>query len=111
GWGFTLGRTGALRTMRFALEGMAVLCPILYLLNHSMPQQTGRISMLLVLAGLALIAASGFTPAALSHLADISESGTGQRGAVMGLYSVLFGLGQLLGSMLSAPLVQAFEVD
>jgi MFS family permease len=111
GWGFTLGRTGALRTMRFALVGMAVLCPLLYMLNHSMPHETGRITMLLTLSGLALIVASGFTPAALSHLADVSETGPGQRGAVMGLYSVLFGLGQLLGSMLSAPLVQAFAVD
>lgn len=40
---------------------------------------------------------SGFTPAALTHLAAISETIPGKRGAVMGLYSVLLGVGQLVG--------------
>ncbi len=110
-WGFSLGRIGALRTMGIALVGMAVLCPALYLLNHSHPLDRSTITMWIVVASGALVVASGFTPAALAHLADVSEAGPGQRGAVMGLYSVLFGLGQLLGSLLSAPLVQNFAVD
>ena len=40
---------------------------------------------------------SAFTPAALTHLAAIAETLPGKRGAVMGLYSVLLGVGQLIG--------------
>jgi predicted MFS family arabinose efflux permease len=41
---------------------------------------------------------SGFTPAALSYLADITELFPSDRGAIMGLYSVFLGLGQFLGA-------------
>ena len=45
-------------------------------------------------------ARAGFTPAALTHLADIAEEQGADRGAVMGLYSVFFGLGQVTGALL-----------
>ena len=47
-----------------------------------------------------VLVASGFTPAALAYLADLSEERAEHRGAVMGLYSVTLGLGQLLGGTL-----------
>jgi MFS family permease len=43
---------------------------------------------------------SGFTPAALNQLAFISEYLRGKSGAVMGLYSVVLGIGQLIGASL-----------
>ncbi|HUP27220.1 MAG TPA: MFS transporter [Chloroflexia bacterium] len=49
----------------------------------------------LLAAGILLV--SGFTPVALAYLAEISEHRVEHRGAVMGLYSVLLGLGQLIG--------------
>jgi len=110
-WGQALGRLGALGAMRLGLVGLLALCPATYWLNHASPGQSARITLALAAAGLALLVASGFTPAALAHLANISEVSTGDRGAVMGLYSVLLGLGQLLGAMLAAPLVQHFEAD
>jgi MFS family permease len=54
----------------------------------------------LVLLAVGVIALSGFTPAALTHLAAISETLPGKRGAVMGLYSVLLGIGQFIGTIL-----------
>ena len=52
----------------------------------------------LVVLGVLLL--SGFTPASLTHLAAISELLPGKRGAVMGLYSVVMGVGQLIGASL-----------
>jgi predicted MFS family arabinose efflux permease len=51
-----------------------------------------------VVAGLFVLA--GATPAALGLLADISERYPDDRGAIMGLYSVFFGLGQFIGQLL-----------
>ena len=45
---------------------------------------------------------SGATPAALGLLADITESYPADRGAIMGLYSVFLGVGQILGALVSA---------
>lgn len=56
------------------------------------------VMMPLIAAGVMLL--SGFTPAALTHLAAISETMPGKRGAVMGLYSVLLGVGQFVGTIL-----------
>jgi MFS family permease len=110
-WGQSLGRLGALRSMRFGLIGMAALAPAIYVLNHATPGDTPRIVVALAWAGLALLVASGFTPAALAHLSDLSEADPTRRGAVMGLYSVLLGLGQFLGATIASPLVGAFRVD
>lgn len=60
-------------------------------------------SLLLVLLPLVILGVlllSGFTPASLTHMAAISELLPGKRGAVMGLYSIVLGLGQLIGASL-----------
>ena len=49
-----------------------------------------------VLGGVLLL--SGFLPASLVQLGALSEVQPGKRGAVMGLYSVVLGIGQLLGA-------------
>jgi predicted MFS family arabinose efflux permease len=70
--------------------------------------------LVLPLAGLLLLSImvqSGFTPAAVAHLADITEEHAGDRGAIMGLYSVFLGLGQFLGSSLGGPFVDWLGAD
>jgi MFS family permease len=61
------------------------------------------VAALVVLAvGLALVglfALAGATPAAVGLLADVSEQFPGDRGAIMGLYSVFLGIGQIAGSL------------
>ena len=70
-------------------------------LNHSADvAMAGRIGLAAVgMAGLFVLA--GATPAALGMLADISESHPLDRGAIMGLYSIFLGLGQIVGSVAS----------
>ena len=51
------------------------------------------------LAGVGLFALAGATPAAVGLLADVSEQFPGDRGAIMGLYSVVLGIGQITGSL------------
>jgi MFS family permease len=46
---------------------------------------------------------SGFTPAALTYLAEIAEEQAEDRGSVMGVYSVLLSAGQLAGIATAGP--------
>jgi MFS family permease len=52
-----------------------------------------------VAAAFGLFVMAGATPAALGLLADISERFPADRGAIMGLYSVFLGVGQIVGSL------------
>jgi MFS family permease len=47
-----------------------------------------------------LFALAGATPAAVGLLADVSEQFPGDRGAIMGLYSVFLAVGQITGSLI-----------
>ena len=61
--------------------------------------------------GIGLFVMSGATPAALGLLADITESYPADRGAIMGLYSVFLGVGQILGALVSGPAGDAAGID
>lgn len=78
----------------FVVMGLDVLA-----INHL----GGTSEVLLVfLAGIAVAALfvmSGATPAALGLLADVSEGFEEDRSAIMGLYSVFLGLGQVIGAV------------
>jgi len=104
-WTFILPRLGRARTMRVALIGFVIIALTLTFINRlaENPQSlTARDSALLYvlmpLVGVGILIASGFAPAALTHLATLSEEDPEQRGAIMGLYSLLLGGGQLLGT-------------
>jgi MFS family permease len=56
------------------------------------------VAVLITVAG--LFALAGATPAAVGLLADVSEQFPGDRGAIMGLYSVFLGIGQIAGSLI-----------
>ncbi len=110
-WG---GRFGTLRRTTIIAVGLAgsiVMVLAVFVLNHAigwgaLPQ-----------AGLALVAAGGLfvmagaTPAALGLLADISESHPADRGAIMGLYSVFLGLGQIIGALASGAAADVAGID
>jgi predicted MFS family arabinose efflux permease len=53
-----------------------------------------------VVFALGLFVLAGATPAAVGLLADVSEQFPGDRGAIMGLYSVFLGVGQIGGALL-----------
>lgn len=76
--------------------GDSVLASVgLLLANRGLPL---GVAIPLVLVGVFLEA--GFTPAALSHLSDISAEYRDNRGLIMGAYSVVVGAGYLLGNIL-----------
>ena len=54
---------------------------------------------------------AGATPAALGLLADMSEAYPDDRGAVMGLYSVFLGVGQILGSLIGGVAAENAAID
>ena len=90
--------------MILALGGLFVSCTALYFINGLgdnpltiSESAKGELWLLLPVVFVGVIVMSGFTPAALTHMASIAETIPGKRGAVMGLYSVLLGVGQLVG--------------
>ena len=60
-------------------------------------------------AGLFVLA--GATPAAIGLLADMTEAYPDDRGAIMGLYSVFLGLGQIFGSLVGGEAAQRAGLD
>lgn len=84
----------------YGILGGAVLVAAGIGVNHSggLPVIVPLGAGLLAAAGLFVLA--GATPAALGLLADISERFPGDRGAIMGLYSVFLAIGQITGSLI-----------
>ena len=109
--GNVFGRYRRTTIMGVGIVGGLVMIAAFFGVNHSgdMPQ-AARIGLVLVaLAGLFVLA--GATPAALGMLADISEGHPADRGAIMGLYSIFLGLGQIIGSVVSGSAADWLGVD
>jgi len=105
-WAFLLGRLPKLPTLLVTLSGAMVASFGLIELNHG----GSYVAFVpVVLAGVFLEA--GFVPAALAYLADVSEAFVGKRGMLMGLYSLVLGLGYLLGNFLGGVAAQAAYFD
>ena len=64
-----------------------------------------------VIGGAGLFVLAGATPAAIGLLADMTEAYPNDRGAIMGLYSVFLGLGQIIGSILGGLAAQKAGLD
>lgn len=106
-WTLLLPRFRRTTVMSFGLMGLAICIAALTYINglanniNSLSHSDYRIILLLIPAlVLGVFLLSGFAPAALTQMAAISETLPGQRGAVMGLYSVVLSVGQLLGASL-----------
>lgn len=95
-WGYILSYVPRVRALRIALSAMLVVCLLLFLLNSSGDWPDAWRWLLTPVAALAVMVESGFTPAALSYLADVIGESKG-RGAAMGIYMTLMGLGGFLG--------------
>ena len=101
------------RTTMILLGGTGGLATVagLVAVNHSEsgPPLTELGGAVLVVGGLFVLAAA--MPAALGMLSDITELHPDERGAVMGLYTVFLGLGQIVGSLVGGEAGQDFGVD
>jgi MFS family permease len=110
-WGLAIGRRQKTSLMLVTILGIYLICAALWTINHSGGNDRVLLLVLTAVFLLGVVIASGFTPAALAYLADISEETAEHRGTVMGLYSVMLGLGQLIGGALGGPFSQAAGVD
>jgi MFS family permease len=110
-WGNLFRRFRRTSIMAVGVIGGLVMVGAIWGVNHSADwSAVARIGLVLVaLAGLFVLA--GATPAALGMLADISEIHPSDRGAIMGLYSVFLGLGQIVGSVVSGTAADWLGID
>lgn len=106
-WMLVLPHLRRTTVMYIGLAGLGLSIIALTLINglpfnssHEIVLAQPLLLALLPLAVLGVLLLSGFTPAALNHMAALSEVLPGKRGAVMGLYSVALGIGQLIGAAL-----------
>jgi MFS family permease len=110
-WSLFYARIRKTTMMLAAVGGTIGVCVFGFLLNNQvLPNPPGEWPLAIPLF-LSLFVMSGFTPVALAYLADISEERAEDRGMVMGLYSVLFGVGQLGGAILGTPFIQAYSFN
>ena len=109
--GNLFGRYRRTTIMAVGIVGGLVMVAAFFGVNHSTEMaQVARIGLVLLgLAGLFVLA--GATPAALGMLADISETHPADRGAIMGLYSIFLGLGQIIGSVVSGSAADWLGID
>lgn len=105
-WAFLVGRLPTLPVLLVAVGGAVVASVGLMLANHGV---SWWIAGPVVLAGMFLEA--GFAPAALTYLAEVSGLFDGDRGMVMGVYSVVLGVGYLLGNVLGGAFAQWLAFD
>ncbi len=103
-WGYAFKRLTETAIMRIAIGGLFLACVAAWLINHSGSNEVLR-GVALGLFALGVLIESGFLPAAVGYLARLSSLIATDRGLFMGLYSVVMGLGALLGGALGAPFV------
>ena len=111
-WGFIMPIIGRQATLLIGVAGLGFASLALWTLNHA-PFDAGP-GLIAVLVGLVMVGVfvqSGFTPAALAYLAEIAEERAEDRGSVMGVYSVLLSIGQLLGGALAAPFAERMGIN
>lgn len=110
-WSFVLGRYSKTSVMLISTVALFALLLTVYALNHlgsfSSPFYYSLLGALLI----EVLVLSGFTPAALTYLADATERYAADRGSIMGLYSVFLGIGQLTGTAVGGRFAQWNGVD
>ncbi len=98
-WGAVYARFRRTTMLLLGVGAFAVMAVDVVLINHSGGQSLALLGLLGGIGIVALFVLSGATPAALGLLADVSEGFDEDRSAIMGLYSVFLGLGQVIGAL------------
>jgi MFS family permease len=110
-WSLFIGRYRKTSIMLIAAAGLFITMLMTYLLNHSARSSNvvayGFTALLLI----GFVTLSGFTPAALTYLADITEKYVEDRGSIMGLYTVFLGVGQVVGTALGGVFANRGGID
>jgi MFS family permease len=99
-WGTVYARFRRTTLLLAGVAAFVVLTIDILAINHFGGVSTALLGLMVVVGLGALFVLSGATPAALGLLADVSEGFHEDRSAIMGLYSVFLGLGQVLGALI-----------
>jgi MFS family permease len=110
-WGNRFKRYRRTTIIGVGIAGGLAMMAAVFAINHSQGWSGLLVAGLvaILLAGLFILA--GATPAALGLLADMTETHPHDRGAVMGLYSVFLGVGQIVGSLIGGATAQWRGID
>jgi MFS family permease len=99
-WGLVYARFRRTTLLLIGVVAFVVMTLDILAINHFGGVSESLLLGLGAVAVVALFVLSGATPAALGLLADVSEGFEEDRSAIMGLYSVFLGLGQVIGAVL-----------
>ena len=99
-WGLVYARFRRTTMLLIGVGAFVVMTFDILAINHLGGTSAGMLAGLGAVAVVSLFVMSGATPAALGLLADVSEGFEEDRSAIMGLYSVFLGIGQVLGAIL-----------
>jgi MFS family permease len=83
----------------YGIAGGAVMVGAGVAINHVGSGFLPLLLTLIIVGAGGLFVLAGATPAAIGLLADMTEAYPHDRGAIMGLYSVFLGIGQIVGSI------------
>ena len=100
-WGNRFKEIRRTTIILYGLGGGALLVLAAIAINHSAGWPPAAVLVAGVPAVFGLFVLAGATPAAIGLLADVTEAYPDDRGAIMGLYSVFLGLGQIGGSFIA----------
>ncbi|HYO44294.1 MAG TPA: MFS transporter [Candidatus Limnocylindrales bacterium] len=95
----------------YGIAGGAVMLAAAMGINHAGTDILPLLLALLAIVAGGLFVLAGATPAAIGLLADMTEAYPNDRGAIMGLYSVFLGLGQIIGSILGGIAAEQAGLD
>jgi MFS family permease len=110
-WSFVLARYRKTSVMLVSTAALFGLIVTVFALNHLDSYSNPFYYLLLGLLLIGVLVLSGFTPAALTYLADVTERFAENRGSIMGLYSVFLGVGQFLGTSIGGYFAEWNGVD
>jgi MFS family permease len=96
-WGNVFARARRTNLLLMGVAGFSVATVDVLAINHLAATSPLVLAALAAGLGGCIFVMSGATPAALGLLADVSEGYQEDRSAIMGLYSVFLGLGQVGG--------------
>ncbi|MBC8492546.1 MAG: MFS transporter [Chloroflexi bacterium] len=114
-WGLLMDRLSKTTVMLVATLGAYLYCVALLVMNHSEIGSDVGLTVpavfTTILLGAGIFIQSGFAPAALAYLADVSEDFAAERGAIIGVYYVFLSVGQLLGTWFGGVAAQIANLD
>ena len=107
-WTPYLAHTRPTLVMRRAIPGAWLIAGALLAINHT---SLSWDPLLLPLLGAGIVWLAGFGPAAVTYLADCSESLAADRATLMSFYTVTLAAGGVIGAVLGGVVIRAFQAD